>query len=210
MTRNKKLTLFHARGCGSAVVEALLELADVPYERIEAVPWESGPGIDRLRALNPLGQIPTLVLEDGTTLTESAAIVLWLSARHPTLAPASEAARASLHRWTVFLATNVYAALGVGDHPEVWIDGESERQRLKAGADARAKACWQMLEANVAPAPFLLGDALTALDVYAAMLARFRPGRTWLESACPRLAAATARAEAHPVVARVWARNFDN
>jgi GST-like protein len=205
-------TLFGARGCGNAAIEALLELADVRHERVEAAPWEASPGSERLRALNPLGQVPTLVVDDGTVITESAAMVLWLAGQHAALAPAAPTARAELHRWVVFLATNVYAALGVGDHPELWLPAadDAARAALKAGADERVQNAWTILERGVArhAGPFLLGDALTALDVYAAMLARWRPGREWLATSCPRVAAATARAEAHPVVARVWARHF--
>jgi GST-like protein len=211
-SKPSSLTLFAAKGCGSAAIEALLELADVPYERVDAPPWEASLAtVERLRTHNPLGQVPTLVLDGGTVVTESAALVLWLAGQHPALAPSAPAARAAFHRWVVFLATNVYAALGVGDHPELWIDGDDERKRLKAGADERVKACWQILERGVAatPGPFLLGETLGALDVYAAMISRWRPGRAWLESACPRVAQAAARAEAHPVVARVWARNFE-
>jgi GST-like protein len=205
------LTLFAAKGCGSAAIEALLELADVRHERVDAPPWEASPAATQLRALNPLGQVPTLVLADGTVVTESAAMVLWLAGQHPALAPSDPSARAAFHRWVVFLATNVYAALGVGDHPELWLDGDDERKRLKAGADERVKACWQILERGVAtnPGPFLLGETLGALDVYAAMISRWRPGRAWFEASCPRVAQAAARAEAHPVVARVWARHFD-
>jgi GST-like protein len=211
-TTPSSFTLFGAKGCGNAAIEALLELADVRHERVEATPWEASPATERLRALNPLGQVPTLVLDDDTVITESAAMVLWLATQHPALAPAAPAARAELHRWVVFLATNVYAALGVGDHPELWLPAadDATRAALKAGADERVKNAWSILERGVArhPGPFLLGESLTALDVYAAMLARWRPGRDWLASACPRVAAATARAEAHPVVARVWARHF--
>jgi glutathione S-transferase len=35
------------------------------------------------QAINPKGTIPTLVLEDGTALTEFAAIAYWLAQRHP-------------------------------------------------------------------------------------------------------------------------------
>jgi GST-like protein len=201
------LTLFAAKGCGSAAIEALLELAKVKYERVDAPPWEDGPATEKLRALNPLGAVPTLLLDDGTgVLTESAAIILWLAEQHESLRPSGAAARAAFYRWTVFLSANVYAALGVGDHPERW-QGDD---KLKAAADERVKAAWQVLERGVpAKGKFLLGDTLSALDVYAATLSRFRPGRAWIEKECPRVAAAVARAEKDPVVARVWARNFD-
>jgi GST-like protein len=72
----------------------------------------------------------------------------------------------------------------------------------------RLKAYWTMLEQAFKPARYLLGSEMTALDVYAAMLSRWRPGRAWVDEHCPRVAAAFALAEQDPTVARVWARNF--
>ena len=46
------------RGCGSAIVEAALVLAKIPYEREEA-DYATKEGHDRLVQLNPLAQVPT-------------------------------------------------------------------------------------------------------------------------------------------------------
>lgn len=40
--------------------------------------WSVGRDFDRIREYNPLGRVPTLVLDDGEVLTESAAILDWL------------------------------------------------------------------------------------------------------------------------------------
>ena len=42
---------------------------------IEDVPTQTGPDADELTALNPLGKIPTLVLDDGTSVFDSRAIM---------------------------------------------------------------------------------------------------------------------------------------
>lgn len=48
------------------------------------------------RAINPMGGVPALVLDDGTALTQSLAILEWIEETHPTppLLPESAAARA--------------------------------------------------------------------------------------------------------------------
>ncbi len=43
-------------------------------------PWADDP---RLRAANPATRVPTLILDDGTALTESLLIVQWLEATRP-------------------------------------------------------------------------------------------------------------------------------
>ena len=196
-------------GCGSTVVEALLELAGVPYERRNFA-WDDRDGWDRLRRVNPLAQVPTLVLDDASVLTESAGIALWIAASRPAagLLPDAPSARALAYRWMVSFATNVYGPIGVGDFPERWVDGDDARASLKAKARQRVCDAWRAFDASVAPSPYLLGDRLSVLDVYVAMLSRWRPGRAWLDERCPTTMAAVRLTEAHPVVAAVWARNF--
>ncbi len=57
----------------------MLEELGVPYEHVSA-----GPRSDEVRALNPSGKVPVLVV-DGTTLTDSSAILSFLADRHQAL-----------------------------------------------------------------------------------------------------------------------------
>ena len=70
--------LISSKGCGSVVVEMAFALTGLPV-RVTGIPYdEPGPGRDRLLTLNPLGQVPVLMLPDGSVLIESAAMVLHL------------------------------------------------------------------------------------------------------------------------------------
>src|SRR4051812_12600418 len=70
-----KARLLGSQGCGNAIVEAAYAVAGVPLE-IEEVDYSAGsPTRARLLEVNPLGQVPALVLEDGTVLTESLAML---------------------------------------------------------------------------------------------------------------------------------------
>lgn len=203
--------LYGCRGCGSAVIEVLLERADVDFAYHEVDASRAGPATDALRAMNPLAQVPTLKLADGGVMTESAAIIVALDDAYPAariLPPVGDARGSAALRWIVFVAGNMYPAISVVDFPERWVDSDSARAELKDGAVERLKAYWTLLEEGLKPAPFLLGGEMTALDIYAAMLSRWRPGRAWIDEHCPRIAAALALAEQDPIVARVWARNF--
>ena len=68
--------LYGSRGSGSAVAELALEWAGLPYSIVNAAQWEPGPGFEALKKINPLAQIPTLVLPGGTVLT------FYLSQKH--------------------------------------------------------------------------------------------------------------------------------
>jgi GST-like protein len=52
-------------------------------------------------------------------------------------------------------------------------------------------------------------DRMSVLDIYAAMVSRWRPGRDRIREVAPRAIAAAERAEAHPLVGPVFARNFN-
>jgi GST-like protein len=205
------LELYGCRGCGSAVIEALLEWSGVPYRYCEVEPWKGGPETEALAALNPLAQVPTVRFADGAVMTESAAIVLALAEQHPAarmLPHVGDPMRLVALRWIAFIAGNLYPAISVGDFPERWVKDAAAQEELKQGARERLQHYWRVMEQHLKPAPYLAGHEMSALDIYAAMLSRWRPGRAWVEENCPKVARAIALAERQPFLARVWERNF--
>ena len=82
------IKLYGAPGWGSAMSEVMLTLADIPYEFINVDGFDApGPQRELLQRLNPLCQVPTLALENGAIMTETAAIALMVLDRCPDLAP---------------------------------------------------------------------------------------------------------------------------
>ena len=98
----------------------------------------------------------------------------------------------------------------VGDFPERWVKDKAAQAELKEATVQRTLDCWSALEASFGEGPFFLGEQMTVLDVYASVLSRWRPGRDRIREVAPRAIAAAERAEAHPSVAPVMARNFGN
>lgn len=204
------MTLYGCKGCGSSAIEAALQLLDVPFELVQW-DWDDQAGWEKLGKINPLRQVPTLLLEDKTVLTESAAILLWLSDRHPDsgfVPPRSSGHYASFLRWLIFLTANIYTPIGIGDFPERWLAIESARANLKQGTIERSKASWLLFEEALEGSSFCAGSPIGFLNVYVAMLTRWRPGRAWIIEHCPAIARLVEETEAHPVVARVWKDNF--
>ncbi|WP_324019700.1 glutathione S-transferase N-terminal domain-containing protein [Pantoea sp. JZ29] len=80
-------TLYGSARSGAAAIEMALSLAGAEYTTVEASSWHKDSGFETLKRLNPLVQIPTLILPDGAVLTESAAIMIYLV--WPVLMPAS-------------------------------------------------------------------------------------------------------------------------
>ena len=67
------------------------------------------------RAINPLGYVPALRLDDGTVVTENAAILQFIADEYPAVGlapPASDLlARAKLRQWLSFIGTELHKAL---------------------------------------------------------------------------------------------------
>ncbi len=198
--------LYGARGAGSVPVEAALRLIGLPYRLIEQDldPRE----LDRrLSAINPMRQVPALVLPSGELMTESAAILLWLADAHPKagLAPTPEApARAAFLRWLAFVSAAIYALYWVRDEPSRVVEGEAAQAELKAQLHERISQCWTIMDRQIEPTPYLAGGALSVLDLYVATVSRWSPGRPAFFAAAPKLAAVVRLVDADPRLEQLW------
>ncbi len=189
-------------------MEAILQISGQPYEFVQTSFWDQSPQFADLVKVNPQGKVPTLVMDDGTVMTESAAMLLYFSEMAPGMIPADASRRVQFYRWMIFIPANIYAMFDIGDEPSRWVEGDAAQKALKEKSVKKQKFFWGMMEQNLSPAPYLLGAEMTALDIYVAMVSRWRPGRDWFKEHCPKLAKAVALTEKHPVVAAVWEKNF--
>ena len=207
-------TLYGKKGSGSATTQAALELIGAPYRVIETASWEPNDAFQDLLRINPLGQIPTLELPDGSALSESGAILIHLGLANPDsgLLSGDPAQRAQCIRGIVFVAANCYAAISVIDFPERWCaDADKDdalKERIRSGTRARLHKHWEMFADVFLARPFLSGERLGALDIHAAVVSKWSGARKHIEAHRPQLHAALGRIEAHPVIAKVFAEHW--
>jgi GST-like protein len=203
--------LFSRPGWGSVLVEAQLGWYGLAYETEDVADlFKSAEARQKLSPVNPLAQVPTLVLPSGQVMTESAAITLYLAdvTGSSDLVPAAGAAgRSAFLRWLVFTVANIYPTFTYADDPGRFVPGEAAQKGFRANVDEYAQRLWRQLEA-AAGQPWFLGERFSALDIYVAAMTRWRPRRAWFATACPRLHAIAVRAEAEPRLAAIWQRNF--
>lgn len=204
--------LYGYQGSGSAAVEAALVLAKLPHRIVNAASWDAASELEALRQVNPLLQIPALRWPDGSTMSESAAILIELGLRHPQtgLLPQDPACRAAAIRGLVYIAANCYAAIGIVDYPERWTTGiaDDERERVRQGTRARLHLLWERFADTVEPRPFLGGERLGALDLLTAVVSRWSGARAHLREHRPHWYPVLERIEQHPEVAAVFARHW--
>jgi GST-like protein len=213
--RESRVNQYHliaSKSAGSMIVEAALALSKLPYE-VEMIPYvEPGPQRERLLALNPLGQVPTLLLPDGRVMTQSAAIVLHLADEAPQAGltpPAYDAARPMFLRWLLFIVSALYPTFTYGDDPSRWAHDEVAGKHLRQATDEHRKELWRYFAAQNPCKPWVLGERFSALDLYVAVMNMWRPGPAWFSEECPALAGIADRVVQMDVLRDVWTRNVD-
>ena len=207
----KKHLLLGCKGCGNAIVESAFNVAGIPVDYEEVDYSDDSPTRPRLLQVNPLGQVPTLVLPDGTVMTESLAMLHYIDDMAPQaglIPPKGDPLRPVFYRWAVFFVAAVYPTYTYGDDPKKWVPDAAGSKCLRDSTDEHRKKLWAQIEAEV-KGPWFLGGRFSALDLYLAAMTRWRPGRLWFEKHAPKAVQSATRATALPAVAPVMARNFD-
>ncbi|WP_425258439.1 glutathione S-transferase [Rubrivivax sp. RP6-9] len=201
------LTLFGSPGSGSAAVEMALRAATVEYRVLRASAWEPDSAITALREVNPLGQVPTLVLADKTVLTESAAILIYLGLEFPghALLPETSTDRAVALRGLIFIAANCYPAVSVSDYPERWTTAttKSAQERVRAAARAQLHRNWGIFFDAFASELERTKEHPGALAFLSVVVSRWSGTRQYIGSTRKTVSTLLATLEAHPRIACV-------
>lgn len=205
-------TLYGHRGWGSVLIEAQFAWYGTPFEFVDVGNLFKQPEArGRLVDVNPLAQVPTLVLPDGSIMTESAAITLFLADSAPAgraLVPSpGDPARPAFLRWLVFLVANVYPTFTYIDVPDRFVADPTGVKELTARVSAYRDTLWRQVETAVG-APWFLGARFSALDIYLGVMTRWTPKRGWFEANTPKIHAAAAAVDRVPELSPVWERNY--
>ena len=179
-------TLYYSPGSASMVVHlALLEIG-APH-RLERVDLDSNQQRSQAYlALNPQGVVPTLVI-DGRAMTESAALLMILSERHPEahLAPRpGTPEHEAWLQWIVYLSNSLAAAYRLWFYPADLGLAEHTPETRNA-VQKKIEAVWDRLDAHLsAHGPYLLGPQFSGADLLLTMLMRWsrnmpRPVTQW-------------------------------
>ena len=207
------IRLYENPGWGSAIVELQLVFYAMPHELVPAGEiYDNAADRATLARINPVMQVPTVILADGQVMTESAALTLYLAdlAGNDALVPGPTAPeRAAFLRWLIFIVAAIYPSFAYADMPERFVpapDGEAFTARVIE----HRKAMWRVMEAEAIArgGPWFLGGRMTAIDLYLACMVHWRPRQDWFRAETPHLMRAAEAASALPVLAGVMTRNF--
>jgi GST-like protein len=204
--------VYGAAGSGSVPVEAALTLLGAPYSVVDRVVWADKATAEQMAAINPLKQIPAMVLPSGELMTESEAILIHLADSHPDsgLSPALDSPmRPRFLRWMTYISAQIYSLYWIRDDLSRLAADKAHEAVIKDRTTARIGDCWRMMGDQVKPAgAYMLGDEISVLDLYLAVESRWGPRRKAFYAAAPGLADVVKRVDAEPRLADFWAARF--
>ncbi|MBO1079891.1 glutathione S-transferase family protein [Roseomonas haemaphysalidis] len=203
--------LYGDRRSGSSTVEMALAEIGAPVQ-LHDVPLDGDNQLaEAYRRINPMGRVPTLLLPDGTVMTESLAILLTLDDRHPEAAllpPAGSSDRARALRWMALAAGEFYPHVTRSDYPERFHPDPAQAPAIRARAQEMGRDIWRLVEREANLSPFVLGERFSLADIYLSALTRWMEGDRWIPAHCPRLEALAQAVAVRPKAGPVWRRHF--
>jgi glutathione S-transferase len=163
------------------------------YEWIETDILKGESRTPEFLALNPAGQVPAVVLDDGRPLAQSNAIILHL-AEGSDLIPTDAYDRARMLEWMFWEQYSHEPYVAVARF-HVRYAGKAVSE-LEPRLVERGRAALQRLEDGLAASPFLVGEALTLADVALVAYTRVAHEGGFELAAYPRVEAWVKRVEA--------------
>ena len=153
--------LYNRDGSGGFVVEAVLALAQVPFELVKLPSRPGTPLPETFRETNPWGQVPVLITPEGDRLTESAAIVIHLAACYPdkNLAPTPGSRdHAIFLRWMVFMSANLYESVLRAGYPSRYTTDPEGSPAVSEAAKRRLKDGLRLIDDAIEEGSYPLGE----------------------------------------------------
>ncbi len=191
------MKLFYKAGACSLSPHIVLREAGLDFtaEKVDLALKKTESGADYL-AINPKGQVPALLLDDGSLLTEGVAIVQYLADRVPDrgLIPAAGTlSRYHAIEWLNYIATELHKGFSPLFNPKT-------PEEYKAFAREKLEKQFDYLDSVLAKQHFLLGNKFSVADAYLFTILRWAFGMKFDIKKHAQLSAYFDRVAARPAV----------
>ncbi len=138
----------------------MLEELEIPFDHVSAPPRSAG-----VTEFNPAGKVPVLV-EDGTPITDSTAIIQYLADKHGKLThPAGTLDRARQDSLTQFLLDEFDANLWTAARHSFVLPEELRQAAIKNTLRWEFERSQKTLMHRMGEGPFLMGEMMTVPDI---------------------------------------------
>jgi glutathione S-transferase len=132
------------------------------YDWVDVDIMTGGSRTPAFLAINPAGQVPTVVLEDGRPLAQSNAVIFHL-AEGSDLIPQDAYARARMLEWLFWEQYSHEPVIAVRRFQKVYL-GKAEAE-IEPRLMDRGLAALGLMEQALGAAPWLAGDRLSLADI---------------------------------------------
>jgi glutathione S-transferase len=191
------MKLYYSPGACSLSPHIVLHEAGLQFEGVMApTKTHKLPDGSDYYAVNPLGYVPLLELDDGTRLREGPAIVQYIADQVPdkNLAPANGTlARYQLQSWLNFITSELHKSFSPLFNPSFPAEGKTiYKDKLQSRL--------QWLDGELADKDYLMGKDFSVADAYLFTVAGWGKHVGVDISGLPNLSAFMARMAARPAV----------
>jgi glutathione S-transferase len=194
------MKLYYAPGACSLAPHIAACEAGLPIElvKVDLATHTLQDGTD-YRRINPRGYVPALQLDDGTVLTEVAALLQYIAELKPAanLIPAAGTMdRVHVNEWLTFVSSELHRVFS----PWLW-HKETAASTQQAVRDKLAER-FKELDQRLSAQPYLLGAQFTVADIYAFTIVNWCNFLGISLNPYPSLAAFMDRVSKRPAVAQ--------
>jgi glutathione S-transferase len=191
------MKLYYSPGACSLASHIALYETGLPFETDRIIKTtKMTVGGENFMQLNPKGYVPTIKLNDGSILTEGAAVLQYIADQNPTsgLAPqAGSMERYRLQEWLTFISSEIHKSFSPMFNKDA-TEGEKNHARNMLGRRLG------YAEAQLANKPYLMGDHFTVADAYFFVVVNWSSIVGFDLSPFPRIKEYLARIAARPAV----------
>ena len=165
------MKLYYSPGAVSLVTHIALEELGLRYTKQRLALQEGEHLTPAYRAVNPLARVPALEIESGEVLTETPALLWYLSSLAPEagLMPHGRLAEARANEWMSLLASAVHVHFLSFWRPTRFIEPGSNDESLKSDGKKRFWQLMQHVESRLPERGFVLGPGYSLVDAYVAL-----------------------------------------
>ena len=142
-------------------IHVLLEEIGVPYD-LRIVDFSNGEQkTPEYKALNPKGKVPALVLQNGSVLTEFAAIAMWLSMENPEkkLMPTDQEGMVRTIETLDFIVGTIHMlSWRMWRRPDVYSDNPTGQDLLRARGKVAMLDALRLVDSQLVDKEYLMGN----------------------------------------------------
>jgi glutathione S-transferase len=205
--------LYWAKETGALAPQILLEEIEADYDRIVLDLDGGDQKTTEYLKINPMGQIPALELENGSILTESAAIMMHIADSHIEydLIPfPGTTERAHIYRWMFFAVANIYEADLRLFYSHEYSDDSNCHESIMLKGRQDMDAAWDLIEQAIGEGPFFLAERYSIIDPYLLMLSHWHEQVDQLFERLPKLKLLCESVQQRPAVQSVWHQHYSD